>query len=151
MRVLMVFPKRRSLYGVRNADADILEDETESCLWCWKFICEDVEDCKAKTWSWRISCSDFRAILVEDTAACSIRVEMLFICYQRDFRTILAEDTAACSICVEMLFICYQRVSSFNLNLNSAKFQSSIFGTVVPGKPSSLQLSNPLFSLCAVE
>ncbi|CAL5443831.1 unnamed protein product [Camellia sinensis] len=32
-------------------------------------------------------------------------------------------------------------VSSFNRNLNSAKFQSSIFGTVVPGKPSSLQLS----------
>ncbi|KAL7264124.1 hypothetical protein ACSBR1_002137 [Camellia fascicularis] len=125
MRVLMVFPKRRSLYGVRNADADILEDETESCLWCWEFICEDVEDCKAKTWSWRISCSDFR--------------------------TILAEDTVACSIYVEMLFTCYQRVSTFNLNLNSAKFQSSIFGTVVPGKPSSLQLSNPLFSLCAVE
>ncbi|KAI8010817.1 HD domain-containing protein 2 [Camellia lanceoleosa] len=42
-------------------------------------------------------------------------------------------------------------VSSFNRNLNSAKFQSSIFGTVVPGKPSSLQLSNPLFPLCAVE
>ncbi|GMP51775.1 hypothetical protein CsSME_00017874 [Camellia sinensis var. sinensis] len=33
------------------------------------------------------------------------------------------------------------KVSSvgFNRNLNSAKFQSSIFGTVVPGKPSSLQ------------
>ncbi|CAL5439521.1 unnamed protein product [Camellia sinensis] len=31
------------------------------------------------------------------------------------------------------------QVSSFNRNLNSAKFQSSIFGIVVPGKPSSLQ------------
>ncbi|CAL5356700.1 unnamed protein product [Camellia sinensis] len=30
-------------------------------------------------------------------------------------------------------------VSSFNRNLNSAKFQSSIFGTVVLRKPSSLQ------------
>ncbi|KAI7985222.1 hypothetical protein LOK49_LG14G01394 [Camellia lanceoleosa] len=42
-----------------------------------------------------------------------------------------------------------QLVLSFNRNLNSAKFQSSIFGIVVPGKPSSLQLSNPLFPLCA--
>ncbi|CAL5410679.1 unnamed protein product [Camellia sinensis] len=32
-----------------------------------------------------------------------------------------------------------KEVLSFNRNLNSAKFQSSIFGTVVPGKPSSLQ------------
>ncbi|CAL5381064.1 unnamed protein product [Camellia sinensis] len=32
-----------------------------------------------------------------------------------------------------------KEVSSFNRNLNSAKFQSSIFGIVVPGKPSSLQ------------
>ncbi|KAF5949522.1 hypothetical protein HYC85_011515 [Camellia sinensis] len=30
--------------------------------------------------------------------------------------------------------------AGFNRNLNSAKFQSSIFGTVVPGKPSSLQM-----------
>ncbi|XP_028121920.1 uncharacterized protein LOC114319116 [Camellia sinensis] len=62
-----------------------------------QFICEDVEDCKAKTWSWRISCSDFRTILAEDTAACSIRVEMLFICYQRDGH-ILAHILAATSI-----------------------------------------------------
>ncbi|KAF5930057.1 hypothetical protein HYC85_030930 [Camellia sinensis] len=45
----------------------------------------------------------------------------------------------------------FNQVSSFNRNLKSAKFQSSIFCTVVPGKPSSLQLSNPLFPLCAVE
>ena len=23
------------MYGVPNVDADILEDETHSCLWCW--------------------------------------------------------------------------------------------------------------------
>ena len=24
------------MYGVPNVDADILEDETHSCLWCWE-------------------------------------------------------------------------------------------------------------------
>ncbi|KAF5943336.1 hypothetical protein HYC85_017413 [Camellia sinensis] len=32
----VLFISQRSLYGVPNADADILEDETESCLWCWE-------------------------------------------------------------------------------------------------------------------
>lgn len=32
----VLFIGQRSLYGVPNADADILEDETESCLWCWE-------------------------------------------------------------------------------------------------------------------
>ncbi|XP_021911130.1 chromatin assembly factor 1 subunit FAS1-like, partial [Carica papaya] len=27
---------RRVMYGVPNADADILNDDTESCLWCWE-------------------------------------------------------------------------------------------------------------------
>ena len=27
---------QRSFYGVPNVDADVLEDETESCLWCWE-------------------------------------------------------------------------------------------------------------------
>ncbi|KAF7146536.1 hypothetical protein RHSIM_Rhsim04G0133000 [Rhododendron simsii] len=32
----VVFVGQRCLYGVPNADADVLEDETESCLWCWE-------------------------------------------------------------------------------------------------------------------
>lgn len=32
----VVFAGQRCLYGVPNADADVLEDETESCLWCWE-------------------------------------------------------------------------------------------------------------------
>ncbi|GMH13056.1 hypothetical protein Nepgr_014897 [Nepenthes gracilis] len=27
---------KRILYGVPNAEADVLEDETDSCLWCWE-------------------------------------------------------------------------------------------------------------------
>lgn len=27
---------QRVSYGVPNADADVLEDDTESCLWCWE-------------------------------------------------------------------------------------------------------------------
>ncbi|CAK9142763.1 unnamed protein product [Ilex paraguariensis] len=27
---------QRSFYGMPNADADVLEDDTESCLWCWE-------------------------------------------------------------------------------------------------------------------
>lgn len=29
---------RRVMYGVPNADADILNDDTESCLWCWEVM-----------------------------------------------------------------------------------------------------------------
>ncbi|XP_057512130.1 chromatin assembly factor 1 subunit FAS1-like [Actinidia eriantha] len=32
----VLFIGQRSLYGVPNADADVLEDESESCLWCWE-------------------------------------------------------------------------------------------------------------------
>uniref|UniRef100_A0A5B6YTU5 Putative chromatin assembly factor 1 subunit FAS1 n=1 Tax=Davidia involucrata TaxID=16924 RepID=A0A5B6YTU5_DAVIN len=32
----VLFIGQRSFYGVPNADADVLEDETESCLWCWE-------------------------------------------------------------------------------------------------------------------
>ncbi|XP_057471860.1 chromatin assembly factor 1 subunit FAS1-like [Actinidia eriantha] len=32
----VLFIGRRSVYGVPNVDADVLEDETESCLWCWE-------------------------------------------------------------------------------------------------------------------
>ncbi|PIA29636.1 hypothetical protein AQUCO_05800036v1 [Aquilegia coerulea] len=27
---------QRSMYGIANADADILEDTSENCLWCWE-------------------------------------------------------------------------------------------------------------------
>ena len=27
---------QRLAYGVSNADADVLEDESASCLWCWE-------------------------------------------------------------------------------------------------------------------
>ncbi|GMP75210.1 hypothetical protein CsSME_00032383 [Camellia sinensis var. sinensis] len=39
MKSTVLFIRQRSLYGVPNADADILEDETESCLWCWEVLC----------------------------------------------------------------------------------------------------------------
>lgn len=29
---------QRVSYGVINANADVLEDDTESCLWCWEVI-----------------------------------------------------------------------------------------------------------------
>ncbi|KAA8538818.1 hypothetical protein F0562_025509 [Nyssa sinensis] len=32
----VLFIGQRSFYGVPHADADVLEDETESCLWCWE-------------------------------------------------------------------------------------------------------------------
>jgi len=31
-----LFVGQRVTYGVPNVDADILEDETHSCLWCWE-------------------------------------------------------------------------------------------------------------------
>lgn len=33
---------QRVSYGVLNADADVLEDDTESCLWCWEVICYSI-------------------------------------------------------------------------------------------------------------
>ncbi|KAK7340397.1 hypothetical protein VNO77_21099 [Canavalia gladiata] len=32
----VLFVGQRMVYGVPNADADILEDHAESCLWCWE-------------------------------------------------------------------------------------------------------------------
>ena len=29
---------QRMMYGVPNADADVLEDQSDSCLWCWEVI-----------------------------------------------------------------------------------------------------------------
>lgn len=34
----VLFVGQRSAYGVPNADADVLEDDTEQCLWCWEVI-----------------------------------------------------------------------------------------------------------------
>ncbi|KAF4376820.1 hypothetical protein F8388_025691 [Cannabis sativa] len=32
----VLFVGQRMMYGVPNADADVLEDQSESCLWCWE-------------------------------------------------------------------------------------------------------------------
>ena len=32
----VVFVGQRMMYGVPNADADVLEDHSDSCLWCWE-------------------------------------------------------------------------------------------------------------------
>lgn len=29
---------QRIMYGVSNADADVLEDDSDSCLWCWEVM-----------------------------------------------------------------------------------------------------------------
>lgn len=29
---------KRSFYGLLNVDADVLEDDSDSCLWCWEVI-----------------------------------------------------------------------------------------------------------------
>lgn len=34
----ILFVGQRMVYGVPNADADILEDHSDSCLWCWEVI-----------------------------------------------------------------------------------------------------------------
>jgi len=34
----LLFVGQRMMYGVPNADADILEDHSDSCLWCWEVI-----------------------------------------------------------------------------------------------------------------
>lgn len=34
----VLFVGQRMMYGVPNADADVLEDESDSCLWCWEVI-----------------------------------------------------------------------------------------------------------------
>lgn len=38
VRSSVLFVGQRMLYGVHNAEADVLEDETESCLWCWEVM-----------------------------------------------------------------------------------------------------------------
>ena len=32
----VLFVGQRVMYGVPNAEADVLEDESEACLWCWE-------------------------------------------------------------------------------------------------------------------
>ncbi|KAI9078374.1 hypothetical protein K1719_039593 [Acacia pycnantha] len=32
----LLFVGQRVMYGVANADADVLEDDSESCFWCWE-------------------------------------------------------------------------------------------------------------------
>jgi chromatin assembly factor 1 subunit A len=34
----VLFAGQRMMYGIPNADADILEDHSDSCLWCWEVI-----------------------------------------------------------------------------------------------------------------
>ncbi|XP_072970951.1 chromatin assembly factor 1 subunit FSM [Typha angustifolia] len=36
VRSSVLFVGQRTMYGTSNADADVLEDESESCLWCWE-------------------------------------------------------------------------------------------------------------------
>ncbi|XP_077225443.1 chromatin assembly factor-1 (FASCIATA1) (FAS1) [Tasmannia lanceolata] len=36
VRSSVLFVGQRLMYGVANADADVLEDDSESCLWCWE-------------------------------------------------------------------------------------------------------------------
>ncbi|WCJ38906.1 Chromatin assembly factor 1 subunit FAS1 [Euphorbia peplus] len=36
VKTAVLFVGQRVLYGVPNADADVLEDQTEACLWCWE-------------------------------------------------------------------------------------------------------------------
>ncbi|XP_010258465.1 PREDICTED: chromatin assembly factor 1 subunit FAS1 isoform X2 [Nelumbo nucifera] len=36
VRSMVLFVGQRVMYGVAKADADVLEDNTESCLWCWE-------------------------------------------------------------------------------------------------------------------
>ncbi|XP_020099408.1 chromatin assembly factor 1 subunit FSM [Ananas comosus] len=36
VRSSVLFVGQRSMYGTSNADTDVLEDESESCLWCWE-------------------------------------------------------------------------------------------------------------------
>lgn len=34
----VLFVGQRIMYGVPNLDADVLEDDTEACLWCWEVM-----------------------------------------------------------------------------------------------------------------
>lgn len=38
VRSAVLFVGQRMMYGIPNADADVLEDESESCLWCWEVM-----------------------------------------------------------------------------------------------------------------
>lgn len=38
VKTAVVSVGQRVSYGVPNADADVLEDENESCLWCWEVV-----------------------------------------------------------------------------------------------------------------
>ncbi|CAL9098355.1 unnamed protein product [Musa textilis] len=36
VRSTVLFVGQRVMYGISSADADVLEDESETCLWCWE-------------------------------------------------------------------------------------------------------------------
>ncbi|XP_038890959.1 chromatin assembly factor 1 subunit FAS1 isoform X1 [Benincasa hispida] len=36
VKASVLFVGRRVMYGVPNADADVLEDDSKECLWCWE-------------------------------------------------------------------------------------------------------------------
>lgn len=36
VKASILFVGRRVMYGVPNADADVLEDDSKECLWCWE-------------------------------------------------------------------------------------------------------------------
>ncbi|KAJ4825664.1 hypothetical protein Tsubulata_043587 [Turnera subulata] len=36
VKTAVLFVGQRMMYGVPNVDADVLEDETQTCLWCWE-------------------------------------------------------------------------------------------------------------------
>lgn len=36
VKASILFVGRRVMYGVPNADADVLEDASKECLWCWE-------------------------------------------------------------------------------------------------------------------
>lgn len=38
VKTAVLFVGQRVSYGVPNPDADVLEDQSESCLWCWEVI-----------------------------------------------------------------------------------------------------------------
>lgn len=38
VRSTVLFVGQRVMYGISSADADVLEDESESCLWCWEVM-----------------------------------------------------------------------------------------------------------------
>lgn len=38
VKSIVLFVGQRIMYGVSDADADVLEDDSDSCLWCWEVM-----------------------------------------------------------------------------------------------------------------